>query len=258
MLSAIAMEFVLCGVSAEEVDEGKATVDDQECRGEAEARVAEERELVVGRTTRLLGYDEVTDGADEGSVAGDSGHPGQDEPAQRPRALLIAAEVGETVDDENGERHVAEDVGADDDKHREQDDSAERVKVHLFGQSVEDALGDAGVLEAAQPGEQTHEHEHHGPVDAGHGVEGVLAVDDGVDQHGEDAGSERDETQVELGLDGGRRRDGQQNHHKEHDETQPAGKHQLAPRALLERLDSVHRFVINHLSLLDLHAVSGT
>ena len=221
----------------EEVDNGQAREDDDGRGHESVPHVVEEAEPESGYASRLLGHDEVGDAPQECDVAREGGEPGEEETDDRNRAGFLALprgadEVGNLLDDQDRHGYVAQYLAPDDDEDGEEDDSAHRLEVHGLSDGEEDDSRDAGVLEPLEPVEQTHEHEEDSPVHLGNGVEGVLLVQASVDNHENDSRSERDDAQVEVGGDGGRGWDGQEDDDEDGDGDEDAQEDLLAPRAL--------------------------
>ena len=146
---------------------------------------------------------------------------------------MVSTQVLDFVGDEDDQRNIAEDVGANNNKYRKEKSATEFFNVHKCRHLIKGDGGETCVLEASQPNKEAHEHEDDSPIDLQHGVVGVLAVEDGVHEHGENGGTHGHQAQVELSGDDGRRRNCQQSHHQKGDQAQP-GREQLLPqRAIL-------------------------
>ena len=206
-------ESLCLGDEREEIHDRKSDEYDDGRGDEPVSHVVEEGESEPSDAPRLLGHYEVRHTPEEGDVAGESGEPCQEEADDGDGAGHLALargahEVGDLLDDQDGHGDVTKDLTTDDDEHGEEDDSAHGLEVHRGSDGEEDDARDARVLEPLQPVEQTHEHEEDSPVHLSDGVESILLVEAGVDHHEEDASTERDYAEVEVGGDGWRWRDG--------------------------------------------------
>ena len=177
---------------------------------EANLRVVRERHFKV--VLALFGDDEVGYRAHEREVARDGGNPSE----QDPRQVRVADGVHErfarldTVNnyavgdggaDEEGERHVVEDIAANGDDGGESADPGDGFDVHERFDVVQELSRDFCFLQAFNDDEEAGEEYEQLPIDTGKNSVWGLVVADGVQEHGEHAATGRGPTDVKVGQE---------------------------------------------------------